>query len=50
MDQGGWIDERSVMGYVMDVTEHRRRLVNELDKAPDIDTPLTRGAGGRKEN
>jgi site-specific recombinase XerC len=50
MDQGGWIDERSVMGYVMDVTEHRRRLVNELDNAPDSDTPLTRGAGGRKEN
>ncbi|MET0651970.1 MAG: hypothetical protein ABWY63_05580, partial [Hyphomicrobiaceae bacterium] len=50
MDQGGWIDERSVMGYVMDVTEHRRRLVNELDNAPDSDTPLTRGIGGRKEN
>ena len=38
------------MGYVMDVTEDRRRLVNELDNAPDSDTPLTRGAGGRKEN
>ena len=50
MDQGGWIDERSVMGYVMDVTEHRRRLVNELDNAPDSDTPLTRGTGGRKES
>jgi integrase len=50
MDQGGWIDERSVMGYVMDVTEHRRRLVNELDTSPDCDTPLTRGAGGRKES
>lgn len=31
MDQGGWIDERSVMGYTIDVQEHRRRLVDNLD-------------------
>ena len=49
MDQGGWIDERSVMGYTIDVPEHRRRLVNALDDAPE-DTSLTRGAGARKEN
>ena len=41
MDQGGWIDERSVMGYTIDVPEHRRRLINELDAHPAA-TPLTR--------
>jgi site-specific recombinase XerC len=49
MDQGGWIDERSVMGYTIDVPEHRRRLVNELDKTPE-DTSLTRGAGVHKKS
>jgi len=32
MDQGGWIDERSVLGYTMDVPEHRRRLIDRLDE------------------
>jgi Phage integrase family len=31
MEQGGWLDIRSVMGYVQDVAEHRRRLVIDLD-------------------
>jgi hypothetical protein len=45
MDQGGWIDERSVMGYTVDVPEHRRRLVNGLDaNSEDPGTPLTRTA------
>jgi site-specific recombinase XerC len=34
MDQGGWLDERSVMGYTIDVPEHRRRLVDALDAEP----------------
>lgn len=42
MDQGGWIDERSVMAYTMDVPEHRRRLVDDLDSSPGRDTSLTR--------
>lgn len=50
MDQGGWIDERSVMAYTIDVPEHRRRLVNEMHKGDDVDTPLTRGDLGKKEN
>jgi integrase len=47
MDQGGWIDERSVMGYTIDVPEHRRRLINELDKSAGSDTSLTRAAGDK---
>lgn len=29
MEQGGWLDIRSVMGYTHDIPEHRRRLVNQ---------------------
>jgi site-specific recombinase XerC len=51
MDQGGWIDERSVMGYTVDVPEHRRRLVNELDdNSVRSDTSLTRETRTRKES
>ncbi len=42
MDQAGWIDERSVMAYTIDVPEHRRRLVDHLDSDGSVDTPLTR--------
>jgi len=38
MDQGGWIDQRSVMGYSHDAPEHRRRIVDALD---GFDTTLT---------
>ena len=31
VEQGGWLDIRSVMGYLHDVPEHRRKLVAELD-------------------
>jgi hypothetical protein len=31
MEQGGWLDIRSVMGYAHDVPEHRARLVAEAD-------------------
>lgn len=31
MEQGGWDDHRSVMGYVHDVPERRRALVSEFD-------------------
>ena len=31
MEQGGWLDIRSVIGYAQDIQEHRRRLVTELD-------------------
>jgi site-specific recombinase XerC len=49
MDQGGWIDERSVMGYTIDVPEHRRRLVNSLGDTPE-DTSLTRSARVKKKS
>jgi molybdopterin-binding protein len=39
MEQGGWLDIRSVMGYSHDAPEYRRQLVNELD---DMGTNLTR--------
>lgn len=31
MDQGGWLDERSVLGYMIDQPDHRRAIVNQLD-------------------
>jgi integrase len=50
MDQGGWIDERSVMAYTIDVPAHRRRLVNEMHEETEIDTRLTRGDFLKREN
>jgi hypothetical protein len=44
MDQGGWLDVRSVMGYSHDVPDRRRAVVAAIP-APDIspaDTVLTR--------
>jgi hypothetical protein len=31
MEQGGWFDIRSVIGYSAEMPEHRRRLVADLD-------------------
>lgn len=31
MEQGGWLDIRSVIGYAQDVPEHRRKLVAGMD-------------------
>ncbi len=50
MDQGGWIDERSVMAYTIDVPAHRRKLVNEMHEETEIDTPLTRSDLLKREN
>jgi hypothetical protein len=38
MEQGGWLDIRSVMGYSHDVPEYRRKLVLEAD---DLDPNWT---------
>ena len=35
MEQGGWLDIRSVIGYSHDVPEYRRQLVAEMDDSPD---------------
>jgi hypothetical protein len=40
MEQGGWLDIRSVMGYSHDVPEYRRKLVHEAD---DLDANWTHG-------
>jgi len=45
MDQGGWIDERSVLGYTMDVPEHRRRLIDRLDE--DVAQEDARSGAGK---
>lgn len=34
MEQGGWLDIRSVMGYSQDAPEYRRKLVQEMDDMP----------------
>jgi hypothetical protein len=46
MEQGGWLDIRSVIGYSHDAPEYRRALVTEAD---DIDTLLTRGKSARRK-
>jgi integrase-like protein len=32
MEQGGWLDYRSVMAYAHDAPAHRRQLVNDMDQ------------------
>jgi hypothetical protein len=34
MEQGGWLDMRSVIGYSRDVPEYRRQPVAEMDEVP----------------
>ena len=48
MEQGGWIDERSVMGYTLDAPEHRRKTVAAFDDGL-FSMPLTRDAADRKK-
>jgi hypothetical protein len=36
MEQGGWLDIRSVIGYSHDVPEYRRQLVAEMDDAATV--------------
>jgi hypothetical protein len=31
MEQGGWLDIRSVIGYSHDAPEYRRQIVEEMD-------------------
>ena len=44
MEQGGWLDPRSVMGYAHDVGEHRRKAVEGLS---DFD-PVAAAKTGRR--
>ena len=46
MEQGGWRDPKSVMGYTRDVPDHRRNLVRNL---PIGDTSLTRDVSKDRE-
>lgn len=38
MEQGGWLDIRSVMGYAHDVPEYRQRLAEEIDNLGTLAT------------
>ena len=42
MDQGGWLDVRSVMGYSHDVPDRRRAVVAAMPAPSPVDTLLTR--------
>lgn len=44
MEQGGWLDIRSVVGYSHDAPEWRRQLINEMD---DLQQPPARKTGRR---
>ena len=50
MEQGGWVDERSVMGYTLDAPELRRQVVASFDDGifGATDTPMTRDGSGRE--
>jgi hypothetical protein len=48
MDQGGWLDVRSVMGYSHDVPDRRRAVVAAPDISP-ADTVLTRDVARSEE-
>ncbi len=45
MEQGGWLDMRSVMGYAHDAPEYRRQLVADLD---DMGTNWTRSKSAKR--
>lgn len=45
MEQGGWLDIRSVIGYAQDVPEHRRQLVVDID---EVAAAPSRRTAGRK--
>lgn len=49
MDQGGWLDPRSVLSYAHDVPEHRRAIVESLPIGQISDTPAPppRKSGGK---
>lgn len=50
MEQGGWLDIRSVIGYAHDVPEHRAKLVGGLDDTATLWTqraPTKTGKSGR---
>jgi hypothetical protein len=42
MKQGGWADSRLVMGYVHDVTDHRREVVRGLPIGDGVDGEIAR--------
>jgi hypothetical protein len=46
MEQGGWLDVRSLIGYSHDVPDYRRALASEFD---DLDTLRSRATAARRE-
>jgi hypothetical protein len=51
MEQGGWVDERSVIGYTLDAPELRRKTVRSFDDGlfDGSSTSLTRDASNCKK-
>jgi hypothetical protein len=48
MEQGGWLDIRSVIGYAQDVPAHRRQLVADMDDLADAPPRRNRRPGARR--
>ncbi len=48
MEQGGWLDIRSVIGYAQDVPAHRRQLVADMDELADPPAPHRQQLGRRR--
>jgi hypothetical protein len=48
MEQGGWLDIRSVIGYAQDVPAHRRQLVRDMDDLADAPARRNRTPGARR--
>jgi integrase len=49
MEQGGWLDIRSVIGYAQDVPAHRRQLVADMDDLADVPARRKRGPDARQQ-
>jgi site-specific recombinase XerD len=49
MEQGGWLDIRSVIGYAQDVPAHRRQLVVDMDDLTEAPPRQARAPRARRE-
>lgn len=49
MEQGGWLDIRSVIGYAQDVPAHRRQLVVDMDDLTEAPARHARAPGVRRK-
>jgi site-specific recombinase XerD len=49
MEQGGWLDIRSVIGYAQDVPAHRRQLVADMDDLSNESARRKHAPGTREQ-